>query len=101
MPAEYPPNPAGHHARGQNKMWRGKSGKPSKSGLSGPLRHIFYLATYPVKCGAPHFMSESFTYGSVGGVGRKPGPYPASYREATAPGLICPSNPDVYQFAIC
>jgi len=22
-------------------------------------------------------MSESFTYGSVGGVGRKPGPYPA------------------------
>jgi hypothetical protein len=31
-------------------------------------------------------MSELLTYGSVGGVGRKPGPYPASKR--ASPGKV-------------
>jgi hypothetical protein len=49
MPAEFPPNPAERYARGQNKMWREKSGIPNESGPSGPLRHILSLATYPVR----------------------------------------------------
>ena len=36
-------------------------------------------------------MSESFTYGSVGGVGRKPGPYPAVNGGTARPfQLECP-----------
>ena len=49
IPAQFPPNQAGGYARGQNKMWRRKSGNPNECRLSGPLRHIFSLATYPVR----------------------------------------------------
>jgi hypothetical protein len=37
----------------------------------------------PIICGAPHIMSELFTYGSVGGVGGNPGPYPAAVPRET------------------
>jgi len=49
-----------------NKMWRRKSGNPNKSGASRPRRHIFVLATYLIKCGAPHFTGEIRSFGSVG-----------------------------------
>ena len=62
MPAEFPPNPAERYARGQNKMWRKKSGILNESGLSRSLRHIFFLATYPVRLQASLSVA-TFTWG--------------------------------------
>jgi hypothetical protein len=35
-------------------------------------------------------VSELFTHGSVGGVGRKPGPYPALFKQGGRPGRLRP-----------
>jgi hypothetical protein len=45
-------------------------------------RHINCSATLPIKCGAPHFMLELGTSGSVGGEGGNVLVYPAVHAEA-------------------
>ena len=67
-PTRFSPNEVGDDSRSRNKMWRRKSWNGNKYGLAGALRHIFSLATYRIKCGAPHFTGEIRPSGSEGGV---------------------------------
>jgi hypothetical protein len=57
-PARFPPNEVGDDFRGRNKMWPRKSGNPNKCDLSGPLRHIFYLATYRIRLSSQWGLDE-------------------------------------------
>ena len=68
-PTRFFPNEVGDDSRSRNKMWRRKSWNGNKYGLAGALRHIFSLATYPVKCGAPHLMRANSPYGMNRGGG--------------------------------